>query len=60
MPGIRASVHPQLSRAWLRLAAIMLLALAALIATLSLTSAQTMQDGGSRAGRRFRAGSLLA
>ena len=48
MPGIRASVHPQLSRAWLRLTAIMLLALAALMATLSLTGAQTMQDGGSQ------------
>ena len=51
MSGIRASVHSQISRARLRLAAIALLALAAALAAISLGGAQTMQDSGSQSGQ---------
>ena len=51
MPGIRASVRPQISRARLRLAAIALLALTAALAAISLGGAQTMQDSDSQGGQ---------
>lgn len=59
MPDIRASVYLRPARARLRLAVIVLLALAVLMATLSLTGARTMQDGGSQGGQTV-SGQLIA
>lgn len=59
MPGIRASVRPQISRARLRLAAIALLALTAALAAISLGGAQTMQNGGSQ-GQQTVEGRIIA
>ena len=50
MPDFRASAYPWSSRARLRLAALVLLAVAATLATLSLAGAQTMQGGSGGGG----------